>query len=70
MSKFKSKVIHLITTQLCNGLKEKFPDSFTDARGLQDAHDYQNSVDGVVEDKISWRIAHAQFDEKFWDKSH
>ena len=64
MSKLKSKIIELIATQLCNYIKEKFPYSVTDARTLQDTHDWHNYVDGAVRDKVAWRIMRVPFDDK------
>ena len=50
--------------QLCDDLKLRYQDSVTDIRTLKDAHDWNNSVNGTLEDEITWKDMHVQFDDK------
>ena len=67
-NEFKSKAIELISTQLWNYLKDKFPGSITDIRSLHDAHNWNNSACLEVESAIAWRSVCVPLDDKHFGK--
>ena len=64
VNELKSTVIEETIVQLLNDLNSKSPDSLTDIKTSQDAHNWHDSVEGSVKDEIAWNSMHPQFDQK------